>query len=80
MLNAVKIIVMIQSYVAVYYVTTWVASFGIFTPWWLKLIATAFLAILILAPVAWMFLEDEEHKKAIRRQKRMDYLERELSG
>jgi len=66
--------------VGAFCVVFWIGDFTIFTPWWLKLVATTLACAMILAPVAWMILEDAEHKKSTRKDKRLDFLERELGS
>jgi len=80
MFNAVKAAIFLQSYVGAFWLVFWIGDFTIFTPWWLKIGATALACIMFLVPIAWMIVDDEERKRSSRRDKRLDLLEREAGG
>lgn len=80
MLSAIKAIIFLQSYLGALWVVFWIGSFTTFTPFWLKLGATSLACIFLLAPIAWVFLDDERRKDSSRRDRRLEFLEREVSG
>jgi len=80
MLNAVKGVIFLQSYVGAFWMVSWVNDFTTFTPWWMKIGAAALVCIMFLVPIVWMIVDDEESKRSSRRDKRLDFLEREFGN
>jgi len=76
MLNAIKFIVLAQLYTAAFFLIAWQNDNLQFAPWWIKAPVVAFVCIFLVAPVAWMILENEEYKANSRRLERLRYLEK----
>ena len=76
LINAIKFIVFAQSYIGAFFVLLWWHNDLQFAPWWLNtsvfIVACAFL----VAPLIWMYFDNEEYKENNRRLERLRYLEK----
>lgn len=76
MLNAAKFTLLVQSYIGAFFVMSWWHDDLQFAPWWLKTPVFIVLCVFLVAPVAWMVLENEKYKANSRRLERLQYLEK----
>lgn len=76
MLNAVKFILLAQSYIGAFLAMSWWHDDLQFAPWWLKTPVFIVVCVFLVAPVVWMILENEEYKANSRRLERLQYLEK----
>lgn len=76
MLHAVKFTLLAQSYIGAFFLMVWQDDNLQFAPWWIKAPVVAVVCIFLVAPVTWMYLDNEQHKESSRRLERLQHLEK----
>lgn len=76
MINAMKFILLVQSYIGAFFLMAWQEDSLQFAPWWIKTPVVLLLCIFLVAPVIWLYLDSEQHKESSRRLERLQHLEK----